>query len=233
MMALLPAMDGTGASFEPFLKALPTGYAVRVIRYPPDVPLTYAELEQHVLDHLPTDEPITLIAESFSGPIALRLSAKSNLNIRVAILVCSFGSRPLGSLGTVIVRLPISSLLRFDLPPAVMRVFLLGNSASDELVAATAAAISSVRPQVLATRLREALTSRYCQRQIVAATRVIALFSKRDRLLGKAAVRSVLSTCPNVETHMMDAPHFAWQTVPDQIIRSLSELGVLDEKGRK
>jgi hypothetical protein len=65
----------------------------------------------------------------------------------------------------------------------------------------------------------------------VPATRVVALFSGRDRVLGKTAQRSLVKACLAVERYTVDAPHFALQTVPDQIIRCLTELGVLDERG--
>src|SRR5437588_9478711 len=98
MLVLLPGMDGVGFLFGPFLACLPGACSVRVVRYPTDAELTYAQLEQHVSENLPGNEPSTLIAESFSGPIALRLTNNPTLNIRAVVLVCSFGSRPLGTL---------------------------------------------------------------------------------------------------------------------------------------
>ncbi len=70
MVVLLPGMDGTGELFAPFLSSLAGICSVQVIRYPRDADLTYAELQQYVMNQLPVSEPITLIAESFSGPIA-------------------------------------------------------------------------------------------------------------------------------------------------------------------
>jgi pimeloyl-ACP methyl ester carboxylesterase len=167
--------------FLPYGTSLPGTCSVRVVRYPPDVELTYAQLERQVLENLPGQRPITLIAESFSGPIALRLANDPDLNIRAVVLVCSFGSRPLGKLGAVLAHLPISSLLRFRAPELLLRTVLLGKAAPDELVAATVAAISSVRPSVLAGRLKAALTSHSMSGPVAPSTRVIAIFSSRDQ----------------------------------------------------
>src|SRR5579875_877507 len=145
MIVLLPGMDGTGDLFSPFIKAVPGCQTVQAIRYPTNLVLSYPELEQYVLKQLPVGEPITLIAESFSGPVALRLSANSSLNLRAVVVVCSFASRPVGVWGSVLARIPLTRLFKLKIHPVFVRMFLLGNDAPTELVAATTKAISLVR----------------------------------------------------------------------------------------
>ena len=231
MILLLPGMDGTGELFRPLLKRMPEGRAVRTIRYPTSLPLTYPELERFVLSHLAASasERIVLVAESFSGPIALRLSTNSGLNLRAVVIVSSFASRPFGLWGHVLSWFSAPLLSRNRIHPRLLRTFLLGNKAADELVTATAQVISRVAPSVLAGRLRDALTSSYCSLPIAPTTRVIALFSKRDRLLGERGRKSILKVCPTIETYMLDAPHFALQVAPEQIVHKLDELGLLEE----
>ena len=220
-------MDGTGDLFSPFLQALPRCQAVRVVSYPADRAANYPALERHVVDSLPAGEPIMIVAESFSGPIALRLSANRSLKLRAVVVVCSFASRPLGFSGAIFARLPLSCLFRLRIPPLLLRRFLLGNKANEELVKGTVAAISSVRPDVLAGRLREALTSRYCAGPILPATRVVALFSQKDRLLGRRARKSITEAVPCVGMQALDAPHFALQAAPGQVVRKLADLDLL------
>src|SRR3569833_1923654 len=102
MLVLLPGMDGTGVLFDGCISSLAEECAVQIVRYPADVFLTYSELEQHVLDHLPKGVPITLVAESLSGPIALRISERRDLTLRAVVLVCSFASRPFGRVGRLL-----------------------------------------------------------------------------------------------------------------------------------
>jgi pimeloyl-ACP methyl ester carboxylesterase len=226
MVVLLPGMDGTGELFRPFLSSLASTCPVQVIGYPRDTDLTYVQLQQYVLDSLPTGEPITLIAESFSGPIALGLCGFSNLNIRAVVLVCSFASRPLGIIGSMLACLPMTFLFHIKPPKLVVRAFLLGRTAPEELVAATIGAISSVRPGVLAGRLRAALRLSPSQRA-AAPTRVIAIFATRDRLLRRAAKRSLEEACPALEEHWVEGPHFALQVAPGKIVGVLRKSGVL------
>jgi hypothetical protein len=69
---LLPGFDGTGTLFAPFLRALPPGIEPVVVTYPADRNPSADELVGFVLKRLPESEPFVLIAESFSGPIALK-----------------------------------------------------------------------------------------------------------------------------------------------------------------
>jgi pimeloyl-ACP methyl ester carboxylesterase len=231
MLVLLPGMDGTGALFDPFISSLTEECEVQIVRYPGDVFLTYPQLERHVLNHLPKGVPITLVAESFSGPIALKISQRGDLNLKAVVLVCSFASRPLGWVGALFARLPLGYLLRLPVPTTALRTFLLGDNASQALISATASAISSVQAPVLAARLREVLTATYCRGHIEPQTRVIVLSSNRDRLIGRRAARSILKMCSRVEVHVINAPHLALQSTPGEIVKSLMKLGVLDQNG--
>jgi pimeloyl-[acyl-carrier protein] methyl ester esterase len=230
MIVLLPGLDGTGTLFEPLIACFLKPCAVKVIQYPADTSLSYEELETYVFNLLPIDSPYTVIAESFSGPIALRLSERGGQNLRAVVLVCSFAFRPLGWLGLLVARLPLGFILRFPIPDVIIRGFLLGEAAPEELICRARAVISSVNPKVLATRLRQALTSDYCAGQIQCTARVVALFSKADRLLGPTALTSISKACSTAELLEINAPHFALQSVPGEIIQSLVDLGVLDDR---
>ena len=107
-----------------------------------------------------------------------------------------------------------------------MRAFLLGRTASEDLVAAAIEVISSVRPNVLAGRLRGALMLRSTDR-VTPSTRVVAIFSTGDRLIGKAARRSLKEACPVLEEYWVEAPHFALQASPDKIVAILRKAGIL------
>src|SRR5207248_10263788 len=101
---------------------------------------------------LANEESLVLLAESFSGPLALRYAALNPKRVRAVILCASF------------IRSPVPRWLRFcaaslffHLPPPsiAVRHFLLGRTASHELVRAANHAIRKVHPTVLARRLVE------------------------------------------------------------------------------
>jgi hypothetical protein len=74
-LIILPGLDGTGVRITPFLREMERVVPRAVIGYPPDRPMGYAELESLVRHSLPESERYVLLAESFSGPIAIRVAA--------------------------------------------------------------------------------------------------------------------------------------------------------------
>src|SRR6478609_6980467 len=73
---VLPGLDGTGALLAPFARAMPEGAQVRIASYPADEPLGYQALADRLSRDL-APGPLALVAESFAGPLALRLAAQS------------------------------------------------------------------------------------------------------------------------------------------------------------
>jgi hypothetical protein len=69
---LLPGLDGTGRLFKPFIKAAPPHLSPIPVALPPDL-LSYGELANRIAATLPNDR-FVLIAESYSGPLALAIA---------------------------------------------------------------------------------------------------------------------------------------------------------------
>src|SRR5688572_12014000 len=81
---LLPGLDGTGELFAPFVAAAPQGIRTIVVDYPTSK-TSIDVLERRVREKL-TDRCI-LIAESFSGPIGVRVAADDRVQ---ALILCNF-----------------------------------------------------------------------------------------------------------------------------------------------
>ena len=76
-LVLLPGLDGTGLLFDPLLRILPSHFSSIVISYPPDEPLGYAELVPYVKSRIPANEDFVIVAESFSGPLAVEIASSA------------------------------------------------------------------------------------------------------------------------------------------------------------
>lgn len=94
-LVLLPGLDGTGRLFVDFVAALGAEVEVTVASYPTDTPLGYAELTAVARSFLPPDQPFFLLAESFSGPIAISIAQSSPPGLLGVALCCSFARNPL------------------------------------------------------------------------------------------------------------------------------------------
>src|SRR5689334_8209434 len=93
-LVLLPGLDGTGELFAAFVAAL-RGHDVQIVDYPRDRAMSYAALEEFVREKLPGEVDYFLLAESFSGPIAISVAASSPPHLRGLILCGSFAANPL------------------------------------------------------------------------------------------------------------------------------------------
>ena len=92
-LLLLPGLDGTGRLFTPFARCLERSFDATVITYPPDRLRNYEELSAEVARALP-EPPFFIIAESFSGPVALKVAAREPPGLKAVILTASFVSNP-------------------------------------------------------------------------------------------------------------------------------------------
>jgi pimeloyl-ACP methyl ester carboxylesterase len=92
-LVLLPGLDGTGLLFKPLLEHLSTNFRTHVINYPTNIDLTPIQLANEVLKQVVFNKDTVLLAESFSGLVALEL-LKKNIALSHIIFCASFFSAP-------------------------------------------------------------------------------------------------------------------------------------------
>jgi len=205
---LLPGLDGTGNLFDRLERAAPRIHSMRRIALPPDRILSYDELAQWVLPLLPPP-PICLIGESFSGPLALRLTRHVE---PVAVVLCaSFLRAPtLSRLSAV----PLSFLLRATPPRFVVSALMSGGDTelADDLIHA----IASVEKHVLTARLRTVLKVDVTTDLAAFRGPVLYLRSTRDRLVGGGQADLVRQTRPDARIIEVDGPHLFLQARPHE-----------------
>jgi len=172
-LVLLPGLDGTGELFADFVSAL-DGIRTRVISYPADRAMDYAQHEAFARAKLPADEDYVLLAESFSGPVGIAIAASRPPRLKGFILCVSFAANPL-PLFSPFSRL-LTALPAIRMPPALAAPWLYAGRATPELRRAHAAAMARVSPRVLAARRRDpvggpAAPARACRRADVVPAR--------------------------------------------------------------
>jgi pimeloyl-ACP methyl ester carboxylesterase len=205
-LILLPGLDGTGDLFSDLLSVLPPRFQATVVSYPPDRRRSYPELCEHVTASLPRDEPYAIVAESFSGPIAIRLAAASPSRLQAVVLCGSFVYFPASD----VVRLFLTCLSRvlFLIPPPrlAVRYFLAGGDAPDELLTSFYKVAATVSRSVLSHRLRIALAAD--EREALRSTSVPLLFllPTRDHLLGRGSIGLMSQLRPDAAIAPVDLP---------------------------
>lgn len=211
-LILLPGLDGTGRLFAPLVKALAQhGISARAIGYPTHGATDYAELEHYVRSKLPGAAAFVLLAESFSGPIALRIGAAPPANMRGLILSTTFATRPTPLPG------PLSGVVRWARlrpPMFLLDWFLMGPWSSRPLRSELAAALAGVSVAVLSQRAFEALRVNAADASKQLKLPSLMLWARQDRLLSASARKQLARALQLAQTHEVEGPHLLLQTQP-------------------
>ena len=213
-LVLLPGLDGTGKLFSEFVKSLGSGVDSRIVAYPKDRALGYDELEALVLAALPRDRRFILLGESFSGPIAIRIAARSPAGLVALILCGTFAKNPFPWLGWA---RPLAAYLPLKSLPRWVRAPLMWGSASPQRAPArTERAMADVSPDVIRRRIAALLAVN----ETAALTRIhlpiLVLRARHDRVISPAATRWILRAQPGAELSEVDGPHLLLQTRPTE-----------------
>ena len=213
-LVLLPGLDGTGQLFKDFVTALGPGIKTITVAYPPDAPLGYAELEPIARSFLPQGEPYYLLAESFSGPVAIAIAASSPPGLRGLILSCSFARSPQPLLAYC--RFAIRFVPVKALPTALFSFFLLGRFRSAALLEAFAKSLATVAPAVLRARAHAALSIDVCAALSRVRVPLLYLRATEDRVVPRHSSKIVVSLAAHTQVAGFAAPHFLLQVLPSQ-----------------
>jgi pimeloyl-[acyl-carrier protein] methyl ester esterase len=209
-LVLLPGLDGTGKLFSEFVRVLDGRVDSRIVTYPLDQPMGYDELETLVLAALPRDRSFVLLGESFSGPIAIRIAARSPAGLVAVILCGTFAknpfpwarwARPLAAY------LPLKSLPRWVRAP-----LMWGSMSPQRAPARMERATAGVSHAVIRHRIAAllAVDETPALRQIRLPTLVMR--ARGDWVISRATTAWILKTLPGAQLVEIDGPHLLLQT---------------------
>lgn len=209
-MVLLPGLDGTGKLFAPLLRQLPAELNAEVVVLPNEAALGYEDLRTHVEARLPTDSEFVLVAESFSGPLAIKLAAQKPPRLRGIVLCATFSTLAGSWLRTAS---PIASAVSpHAVPIPVLSWLLMGRRATPELLHTLRDSLRCVRGDVLKARALAALDVDVTSEARSLNLPVLVIRPTRDRLLPSMVYERTMSGLSNARTCLVDGPHFILQT---------------------
>lgn len=200
---------------------MPDNIDVTVATYPRDEVMDYEELHQFIDKAIPSDEPYVVVAESFSGPLAIEHASARPDNLRAVVLCASFVENPLPICFRWIRLFVNQFLLRIPLSNWAVRYLLLGRDSSDELVDSVRHAISSVYPAVLSQRIKQSLSLRVGHLMPEISSPLLYLAGSRDRIVGKRGLSQISALCPGAISSVLDGPHLLIQRRPDQVLERI------------
>ena len=216
---LLPGMDGTGRLFDSFSATVPEGSSVDIASYPVDREMSYSDHAALVVDAFSPDEPFVIVAESFSGPIAV-LAAATRLPNLAGIVLCNTFVYRVAWHGFSY--LPWAWLFRFPITTLTVGIHLTGFQHASKWVQRIRAANQPVLPNVRASRLRSALTVDVRNEFAALDVPVMYLRGLQDRLVFSSCVRQATAARPSTTVVQVPGPHLLLQVEPQRSWQEVS-----------
>ena len=216
---LMPGMDGTGRLFAPLIQAMPSKAEAHVIRYPMDASEGYASLTSRVMEALPDAESFVMVAESFSGPIAIQIAQHPPPNLVAVVLCATFARNPVPAPKRLAT---LAQPLWFRwMSPTLMATALLGAGADASLKAMVVQTLSDVSPDVMALRSREVMNVDVSEALAQCAVPMLYLQAKHDRVVWPRSLRHIQRTQARVNVAQIDGPHLLLQRNPEACVEAI------------
>lgn len=213
-IVLLPGMDGTGELLTEFATALAPEFSTAIVSYPENVALDYNALTALVREQLPQDQPYVLVAESFSGPVAIRLAAENPESLLAVVLCASFAKAPrpwLRSFAGLLRTLPFRGI-----PARLLMPLLMGRWSSRDWARRVQAAIRTVEPAVLRRRLIEVASVDDSALIADIACPLLYLKASHDRMVPHDAWTTIRDRSRHAVCIEIEGPHFLLQAKPEE-----------------
>ncbi len=214
---LLPGLDGSGLFFEAFRKLLPSSVSSQIISYPRDECFTYGETVDHIYEQLPRDRDYVLLAESFSGPVAIDIAALAPLKLKGLILISTFCFSPLAPLKTLLAS-KLLFLLNFSAPPRFIN-WLLCNDMEPKLSERVARVVDALPTETLKSRVLSALQVDLRGALDDVEVPLMVLKASEDRLLDPSTSHTIKKYYDSAELFEIEGPHFLLQCNPEECLK--------------
>ena len=210
----MPGLDGTGKLFSPIIPLLEQHFELSIVTYPDlDSFSDYIDCAQR---QLPETPGFSLLAESFSGPVAMALMARQPDQIGASVLAATFVRSPLAALTRMANYIPEQVFSIGALSEFVLDVY----ETEDEDFSETQPLPLNITEQVDGGLLKQriAVLSRIDISAMLPDIEVPILYlhALRDRIVTETDAQMIEEYLPDVHRVDIDAPHLLLQTQPQQ-----------------
>lgn len=211
----LPGLDGTAdVLLNEFSDLRPENCSLAPFVLPDDSSLDYSGLCEHLARFLIDKcdaQPIRIVAESFSGPLAILLAHRYPNLVRELILVASFSKSPVPK---VVRWLPWRWLLKRPIPLVVARFFF---GADKELAERLRRSMKWHSVETLRKRIDCLLRVDVTRELSQLSCPITYVRALKDRLVSRKALLTITAAKSGVRVFEIDGPHLIVQTQPRQV----------------
>jgi pimeloyl-ACP methyl ester carboxylesterase len=220
-LVLMPGIDGTGLSFEPLLPFLPANAKITIVRYPTDKLLSFEETVECAAAQIPAGKHPIVIAESFSGPVAIQMIASGRIKAKALILcaTCAKSPRPIVWRIMRFLRLPL--LIRPDMPRRFFKIVIGDDKLIAELMPLWKKVHAGVPARVMDHRLK--IINRVDVTKWLKKFPVPCCYLQAtdDRVIPSSCLADFEKGIPNLVVKRIKAPHFILQAQPQACLDAI------------
>lgn len=213
-LVLLPGLDGTGRLFDPLQQMFPQTVDSTVVSYPENCTSYEAcvEYAQTKIRHL---DRFVVIAESFSGPIAVKLAAQNPEQITGLVLCCSFLSCPISKPVHPLLKLIGRVVFQLPVPAIAVHHWMIGWEADWKLAKEICQVLESVPGEVVFKRVNAVLDVEVSEIFQNLRQPILVINAEQDQLIPSLKINS-LSKSSLITVRNIPGPHLLLQTHPAQ-----------------
>lgn len=219
-LLLCPGLDGTARLFRPLLEELPGYLQPVLISFPGDASLDYSDFVEIIRRQIP-DEQFAILAESFSGPAAVRVARDCDRRLIGLVLASSFVSNPLPLPSWIVSLFTRKEFLRWGLRLPIGR-YVLGKSSKAEVVALFNSVLQSLSPTVVSKRVLQVLTCDSREDLKRCAAPVLYLRPSQDWFVSHDCVDLIQKLSPSIRVDNIPGTHFILQSNPSEAAASIA-----------
>ena len=216
---IFPGLDGTTDLLWDFCDTASDEYDPVPIELPNGIS-SYEDLVELLSDELDDGIKTLIVAESFSGPLALMLASNYPDTVVGVVLVASFVTSPIGWFTSM---LPWKFLFGLPLPKWVARRYFLGRRANIELTDQFKLSIRDAPTHILAGRMRQIARIDVRGELKTIPCPILYVEAARDRLVDEENVKEIQELRPDVSSAEVDGSHLLLATRPEQVCNSIDE----------
>ena len=207
----MPGFDGSGRLFERLIHKLEGKADCTPISYTRRNSLE--ELVADVEKQIPLEEPVSLVAESFSGPIAVELIARAERNYGPSVLSATFAKPPWFGLMRHLSTFPITLPGLFI--DGLVRAFCLNGCRDEGLIQEVRAVVQGLSPELIRSRMLALATFDVEERLPKVRVPVLLISAARDRLVKSRNMAPLLRSLFSVSAIELEGPHLILQANPE------------------
>ena len=216
----LPGLHGTDALFDGLRDHLPKETECEWVNLPTKGKQDYGKLSKWLDEELPRlrGQKRLLIAESFSGPLALMLASRRKDEVAGIVLAAGFCDAPMNP---GIALLPLRPLFMVKPPRKALEHFLIGNDASEAEIEALKQTIQSIPSSTLSKRVRAVLEFDEGDAPQLKGLPMLILQAHNDNLIPWEAQQRLEARYPEARTHWIESPHMILQRHPKACLEKI------------